>query len=177
MDYRLKYIDLYAGEGNTDAYLAIHPLGQLPALEVDGEVMIESGAITQWLAEAHPEKQLAPAIKSPVRREFDQWMYFAATSLEGPAWEIVLHRDILPQEIAVKAIIPFAEQRLAQVLTFLESVMQTRDYLVASRFGAADVMTGYLLMWFRRQLREYPALLAYTKRLSQRPAYRRSRQT
>ncbi|MCB1786287.1 MAG: glutathione S-transferase, partial [Gammaproteobacteria bacterium] len=58
LPYRLERIDLRKGEGNTHAYRAIHPLGQLPALQVDGEVMIESGAIVHWLAETHPEQGL-----------------------------------------------------------------------------------------------------------------------
>jgi glutathione S-transferase len=175
LDYRLEQVNLFRGEGERDEYRAIHPLGQLPALKIDDEVMIESGAIVQWLAETHPEKGLAPAVDAPARRAFDQWMYFAVTSLEGPAWEIVLHRDILPHEMAVKAIVPFAEKRLDQVLATLDNVLTGSEYLVDNRFGAADIMTGYILMWFSGQLARYPALSAYVERLSQRPAYLRSK--
>ncbi|MCP5304091.1 MAG: glutathione S-transferase family protein [Chromatiaceae bacterium] len=175
LPYRLERIDLRKGEGNTRAYRAIHPLGQLPALQVDGEVMIESGAIVHWLAETHPEQGLAPPPGTPARRAFDQWMYFAVSTLEDPAWEIILHRDILPERHAVKAIVPFAERRLRQVLDVLESALTGRQYLVEDRFGAADIMVGYILMWFADECATRPALHGYVERLAQRPAYLRAR--
>ncbi|MEZ5542097.1 MAG: glutathione S-transferase family protein [Pseudomonadota bacterium] len=176
LPYRLQTIDLFRGEGQQPDYLAIHPLGQLPALEIDGEVMIESGAIVQWLAESGPGSDLAPAPDRPGRRAFDQWMYFAATTLEGPAWEMMLHGRILPERLAVRAIIPFAEQRYGQALGVLEQALQGRDYLVEDRFSAADIMTGYILAWFPEQLAPYPALRNYLARLQQRPAYPRKPQ-
>ncbi|VAW81186.1 hypothetical protein MNBD_GAMMA13-1287 [hydrothermal vent metagenome] len=171
LDYRTEMIDLFKGEGQRADYLAIHPLGQLPALKVDGEVMIESGAIVQWLAESQPGSELAPAPDQPGRRAFNQWMYFAATSLEDPAWEMMLHGRILPEEQAVKAIIPFAEKRYAKALSVLEKAVKGQDYLVDGRFSAADIMVGYILAWFPELLTSYPGLQAYLTRLKQRPAY------
>jgi len=175
LDYRVQRVDLFKGEGNSAEYRAIHPLGQLPALRIGDEVMFESGAIVQWLAETYPEGGLAPPLDAPARRELDQWMYFAVTTLEGPAWEIVLHRDILPDTLSVKAIIPFAEKGLERALGVLEQALGGRDYLVEDRFGAADILTGYILMWFPDLMTRYPALSAYIERLGQRPAYLRSR--
>jgi glutathione S-transferase len=171
LDYRLVTIDLFKGEGQTPDYLAIHPLGQLPALRIDGEVMIESGAIVQWLAESVPGSELAPAIGHSARRDFDQWMYFAVASLEPPAWEMMLHGKILPDTQAVKAIVPFAEQRYTKALAVLEHALRDQDYLVNGRFSAADIMVGYLLAWFPQQLTPYPGLQKYLARLQQRPAY------
>jgi glutathione S-transferase len=84
LDYRIERIDLFKGEGNRADYRAVHPMGQVPALLVDGQAMFESGAIVQWLAEAIPGSGLAPPLDHPARRAFDQWMYFAATSPERP---------------------------------------------------------------------------------------------
>lgn len=173
LDYRLEYIDLFKGEGNSPAYRAIHPLGQLPALKIDGEVMIESGAIVHWLADAHPASGMAPALDDPARRDFNQWMYFAATSLEMPAWEVVLHRNILGDDQAVKEIIPFALERLQDVLEILERVLTGRDYLLDA-FSAADIMMGYVLMFLPELLGRFPVLQAYCDRLRQRPGYMRS---
>jgi len=173
LTYRLKTIELFKGEGQKPDYLRIHPLGQLPALSIDGTVMIESGAIVQWLAESMPESGLAPAVDHPARRTFDQWMYFAVATLEPPAWEMVLHGKILPDTQAVKAIIPFAEQRYVQALAVLEHALSDRDYLVENRFSAADILVGYLLAWFPQQLTAYPRLQEYLARLQQRAAYPR----
>jgi len=171
LDYQVKTIDLFEGEGQRPDYLAIHPLGQLPALRVNGEVMIESGAIVQWLAESVPGSELAPATDQPARRAFDQWMYFAVASLEASAWEMMLHGKILPDTQAVKAIVPFAEQRYAKALSVLEQALRDQDYLVDGRFSAADIMTAYILAWFPEQLVPYPGLQQYLARLQQRPAY------
>ena len=118
LDYGIERLDLFKGEGNRADYLAIHPLGQLPALLVDGQAMFESGAIVQWLAEAMPGSRLVPPVDQPARRAFDQWMYFAATSLEGPAWEMMLHGNILPDEQGVKSIVPFATQQYQRCLLY-----------------------------------------------------------
>jgi len=171
LGYQVETIDLFKGEGQRPDYLAIHPLGQLPALKINGEVMIESGAIVQWLAESVPGSELAPATDQPARRAFDQWMYFAVASLEAHAWEMMLHGKILPDKQAVKAIIPFAEQRYAKALKVLEQALRVQDYPVDGRFSAADIMIGYILAWFPEQLVPYPGLQKYLARLQQRPAY------
>ena len=171
LDYQVKTIDLFKAEGQRPDYLAVHPLVQLPALKINSEVMIESGAIVQWLAESVPGSELAPATDQPARRAFDQWMYFAVASLEDPAWEMMLHGKILPDEQAVKAIIPFAAQRYAKALNVLERALRDQDYLVDGRFSAADIMIGYILAWFPEQLVPYPGLQKYLARLQQRPAY------
>lgn len=171
--YQVKFIDLFKGEGNRAEYRAVHPLGQLPALLIDGQAMFESGAIVHWLAEAMPGSGLAPPVDHPARQRFDQWMYFAATSLETPAWERVLHGKILPGEQAVTAIIPFARQQYQAALQVLDQALADQDYLLGNAFTAADIMAGYLLPWFPEDLDGLPVLQAYLERLQQRPAYPR----
>lgn len=58
--YQLEHIDLFAGEGQSRDYLKINPLGAVPAMEVDGEIMLESGAMCRWLTDRHIESELAP---------------------------------------------------------------------------------------------------------------------
>lgn len=176
LDYRLETIDLFKGEGNTPEFLALHPLGQLPVLKIDGNPMFESGAIVQWLADAHPEKGFSPAIGSPQRHTFDQWMYFSVTNLEGPAWEIMLHSKILPEDVAVKEIIPFATKNLLQVFTILDKKLKEKNYMVANTFSAVDIMVGYILMWYPEHVEPFSNLKSYVHNLRQRPAYIRSTQ-
>lgn len=174
LDYKLQHIDLFKGEGNTPEYLALHPLGQLPVMKIDGSAMFESGAIVQWLAESNLDKGFAPALDSPQRREFNQWMYFSVTNLEAPAWEIMLHSKILPEDAAVKAIIPFATNNLLQVLTVIDKELKEKNYMVDNKFSAVDIMIGYILMWFPEYVDTFSNLKSYTKNLQQRPAYIRS---
>ena len=100
LDYKLQQVDLFKGEGNTPEFRAMQPLGQLPVITIDGKAMFESGAIVQWLADTHPDKDLAPALDSPQRREFYQWMYFAVTNLEAPACYICLADAFIPDNDA-----------------------------------------------------------------------------
>jgi glutathione S-transferase len=174
LDYILRPVDLFKGEGNTPEYLAIHPLGQLPAIRLDDTTMFESGAIVQWLADTFPEKNFAPAIDSMQRQRYLQWLFFSATSLEAPAWEIILHRDILPEDQAIKTLIPFATRTLRRVLTVLEDEIPEQGYLLGNQFTAVDIMIGFILMWFPDQLNEFKKLKSYCERLQQRPAYIRS---
>ena len=174
LDYKLEHIDLFKGEGNTPEYLALHPLGQLPVLKIDKSVMLESGAIVHWLADKHLDKGFAPALNSPHRPEFNQWMYFAVTNLEAPAWEIMLHSNILPEDVAVKEIIPFATNNYLKVLTVLEDKLKGKNYLVDNKFSAVDILVGYILMWFPEHAESFSNLKSYTKNLQQRPAYNRS---
>ena len=174
LDYTLKHIDLFKGEANTPEYLALHPLGQLPALLIDDDVMLESGAIVQWLADVNLDKGFAPALDSPQRREFNQWMYFAVTNLESPAWEIMLHSNILPEDAAIKEIIPFAIGNYLKALTIVNEKLEGKIYLINNQFSAVDILLGYILMWFPEHAKDFSNITSYTENLKQRPAYVRS---
>ncbi len=176
LDYKLHYLDLFKGEGNTPEHLALHPLGQLPVLKIDDSAMFESGAIVQWLADNNPDKDFSPALDSPQRRKFNQWMYFSVTSLEAPAWEIILHSKILPEDMTVKQIIPFATRNLLQVFTVLDKELKGKNYMLDNKFSAVDIMLGYILMWFPEHLETFSNLNSYKQNLQRRPAYIRSKQ-
>jgi glutathione S-transferase len=80
--YELVKLDLQKGENRAPAYLAVHPLGQVPALE-DGAVRVfESAAIVAWLADRYAAKGLAPALDAPERAANLQWLFFGAVTLE-----------------------------------------------------------------------------------------------
>ena len=174
LDYTLKHIDLFKGEANTPKYLALHPLGLLPTLLIDNDVMLESGAIVQWLADINLDKGFAPALDSPQRREFNQWMYFAVTNLEAPAWEIMLHSNILSKDVAIKEIIPFAIGNYLKALTVVNEKLEGKTYLINNQFSAVDILLGYILMWFPEHTEDFSNIKSYTKSLKQRPAYIRS---
>lgn len=176
LSYKLHHIDLFKGEGNTAEYLALHPLGQLPVLKIDNNTMLESGAIVQWLAESYLDKGFAPAPESPQRREFCQWMYFSVTNLEAPAWEILLHSNILPEDAAIKEIIPFATNNYLKALTVINKKLEGKTYLINNKFSAVDILLGYILMWFPEHTESFSNIKFYTKNLQQRPAYIRSTQ-
>ena len=167
--YALRPVDLFRGERNP-----AHPLGSVPAMKVDGQFMFESGAICMWLADQFPERQLAPAAVR--RRDYEQWMFFGPATLEPPAFELLLHTRILPKQQRVPEILDFAEQGYRRVLDMLEAHLHQHEYLLGETFSCADILVGHTLTWLPKMIESSPPLLAYTERLTTRPAYVRAMQ-
>ena len=167
--YRVRFVDLFGGERNP-----AHPLGSVPAMRIDGETLIESGAICHWLADRFPDSGLAPAMNDPLRARYEQWMFFAPATLEPPAFEILLHTMILPEKHRVEAITPFATKGYRRILRMLAEELDHDRYLLGEHFSCADIMAGTTLGWLPDLLKDYPPLLAYTERVTARPAYRRA---
>ena len=167
--YSLRLVDLFGGERNP-----LHPLSSVPAIRIDGETLIESGAICHWLADCFPEKNLAPATTDPRRARYEQWMFFVPGTLEPPAFEVLLHTQILPEKKRIEAIVPFATKGYHRVLRMLAKELDHDGYLLGEQFTAADIMMTTTLTWLPELLEEHPPLVAYTQRVTERPAYRRA---
>ncbi|MCW8854220.1 MAG: glutathione S-transferase family protein [Gammaproteobacteria bacterium] len=174
LDYELITIDLFEGEGETVEYKKIHPLGQVPALAVNNEIMLESGAMCHWLADSYEDHSLAPVIGDPARRQYEQWMTFSLASLEPWPWLVMLHSRFLPENQRVAEIIPWANKRVIPVLIALNDALLDKDYLLGKQFTTADIMVGSTLLWIPQMLGDFPDLLAYAQRLKARPAYQRA---
>ena len=171
LPYQLEPINLFNGENNTEAYRAVHPLGYLPAIEIDGQAMFESGAICTWLTDQFPQKELAPDIHSELRREYEQWMFFVPGEVEPPVFYYELHKDILPSKVRVKEILPWLQQRYIHVLKALENKLENKLFLLGDNFSTADIMLGSTISWEPEMLEPFNALQDYVERLSSREAY------
>ena len=169
--YTLRPVDLFSGERNP-----AHPLGSVPAMTVDGHPMFESGAMCLWLADQFPDRQLAPRPTDDRRRDYEQWMFFGPATLEPPAFELLLHTQILPEQQRVAEIVEFAEQGYQRVLDMLVDHFRQHDYLLDDTFSCADILVGHTLTWLPKMIESYPPLLAYIKRLTARPGYVRAMQ-
>lgn len=167
--YTLRAVDLFGGERNP-----VHPLGSVPAIRIDGETMIESGAICHWLADRFPEKGLAPPVTDAQRARYEQWMFFTPGTLEPPAFDILMHTLILPEKHRVPEIVGFAEKGYRRVLRVLAKELDHDGYLLGDRFSCADILAGSTLSWLPEQLETFPALQGYVKRVTARPAYQRA---
>jgi glutathione S-transferase len=172
--YELHNIDLFGGAGRSPEYRRIHPHGSVPAVEIDGEPMIESGAICHWLSDRFPEKKLAPAFDDPQRRRYEQWMFYVPGTLEPLPFTILLHGSILPEAQRVPDIVRWASKQYLSTLKILEHELSDKPYLLGDSFSTADIMAGSTLMWLPDMLRNYPSLQAYTERLQTRDAYQRA---
>lgn len=172
--YQLVPVDLFAGDGETPEYKAIHPLGQVPAMRVDGDIMLESAAICHWLTDQFPQAGLAPDMNDRERKQYEQWMSYSQATLEPNPWLMVLHSYILPEHQRKPDIVAWAREALQPVLVALNDALLGRDYLLGERFSTADIMVGTTLMWMSDEITRYPELLAYVQRLRERPAYQRA---
>ena len=152
--YRTEVLD-YGPSMKAPAYLAINPMGKVPAIRHGETVVTEAAAICAYLADAFPEAGLAPPPGDRLRGPYYRWMFFAA----GPVEAAVTNKAmgfVLPEDREAMA----GYGRFADVMDALEAAVSRGDYLVGERFTAADLYVGvaYRLGVDVRHHREAPGL-------------------
>ncbi|MBL0923012.1 MAG: glutathione S-transferase family protein [Sphingomonadaceae bacterium] len=156
----------YGGSMKAAEYLAINPMGKVPAIVHDGRVVTECAAICAYLADAFPEAGLKPTADE--RADYYRWMFFAA----GPVEAAITNRHMKWE--------PNEEQELMagygnydKAVAALEGALTGKDYVCGARFTAADVYVGSQVDWGVQfgTLPSSQAFTAYADRLRQRPAY------
>jgi glutathione S-transferase len=144
-----------------------HPLGRVPALELDdGTVMFESAAILLQLADLYPDAQLIPPLGSTRRARVYQWVLFAMTELEAPLYRwIRAPREGTEDEAS--------GERFAEAATVLDTALSEGDWLLGRTFSVADIAcVGVLGSAHSRGLLErWPGLCGYVERGEARPAH------
>lgn len=172
-------VDMRAGEHKRPEYLAIHPLGKLPALvEDDGTALFESSAIVLHLADRHADRGLAPAVGDPLRGRYLQWALYAQVTLEPPLATYAAHTSFLPEDKRNPALAAEAKASFRGVLPPVEAALADgRPWILGARFTAADVLLGSVLTWAQRVglCEGSPAVEAYVSRVTARPAFAASR--
>lgn len=158
-------------------YLAKSPAGRVPALEIDGHILFESGAITEYLCETQPEHALGRPAGHVERVPYLEWLHYAETMANLIAnlnLQWVFLRD---PAMRSPTLLKMEARRLALTLRPLEATLAKQDYLLPSGFSAADTMLGWNLLAAPRFVRMdgFPAIRAYLARVGDRPAYQRAR--
>lgn len=169
-------VDAFERGGRGPQYRAIHPHGVVPALEHDGDVMLESIAICLWLADRYADRQLAPPLNSPLRARYCQWMVYVAATCD-PAIEMVwLHTRFLPEERRNPALLEPARKAWATCEQVLSSGLGDGRWMLGDEFSAADIAVGSVLAWARllTHLKINPNLSGYLSRCLARPAFQRA---
>ncbi len=174
ISYDIQLINVFAGEGHTEDYLKLHPHGAVPVLEDEGTVIFEAGAICMYLTEKYADRNLAPKPDSDDRGRYFQWMFYVPATMEPPLWNIFLHTKGLPETKRIPEIIEYSRERFKKVAEILDHAVSDRPFLLGNQFNTPDIMVGTTLQWQPDLLENYPALQAYRKRLSQRPAYQKA---
>ena len=166
--YELRYVDLMAGAQKAPDILALNPMGKLPILVDDDQVVTEAAAIALYLADRHAYGRLAPRVDDPQRGTYLRWSFFAPSVIE-------------PGVMAKNAGWSFKESQAGwgsfdAVLTAIERAVADRQYLLGDSFSMADVVLGGTLRYMLafKLIEPRPAFTAYAERLGARPALKRA---
>ena len=174
LPYDLRQWSLTDGSLRSAEFLALSPAGRIPALEIDGRAIFESGAIVQYLTER--EGRLAPAPGDPERADFLEWVSFAET--QGATLQAlnIQHMFLRPDTARSIPLLKLDTRRLAVTARALDDHLGGRPTLLDSGFSAADCMLGFNTDGVFRFLpaSDYPALAAYRDRMLARPALQRA---
>ncbi len=150
--------------------LAIHPLGKSPVIEVDGQVVAESGAILEYLVERHGEGRFAPDRTSAAWVDYVQWMHFAEGSAMLPLM-LALYTSRLGEASA--PLWPRIQSEIAAHLGYIDQRLADRDFLVGDSFTAADAQIVFVLEAASSSgaLAPFAAARRYLSAMQARPAY------
>ena len=169
--YRTEVLD-YASTMKAPAYLAINPMGKVPALRHGDAVVTETAAICAYLADAFPQAKLAPPPGDRLRGPYYRWMFFTAGPVEAAVSNKALGFVVPPDR---ERMIGYG--RIDTVMNTLEAAVSRADYLVGDSFTAADLYVGSQLgfgMMFGT-IEKRPAFERYWQRISTRPACQRAK--
>lgn len=169
-------LDAFALAGRESTYRAIHPHGVVPALEHDGEVMLESLAMCLWLADRHSDRGLAPPITSPLRARYCQWMVYVPATCDPALETIWLNTRFLPEERRSPERAEHAKKVWATCEKVLSSGLGDNPWMLGSEFSAADIAVGSVLAWarFLAGLKLDPKLHDHLARCVTRPGFQRA---
>lgn len=167
--YERELVDITKGAQKTAEYLAINPMGKVPAL-VDGDAVVaESAAICAYVADRCPQAKLAPATGDPRRGRYLQWLFFAPGCIE-PAMVQIFTKIQMPTVSA-------GWGDATAVFDVLEQAVDRGPWLLGDTFSAADIAIGAGLNFAVRLFKIAPTRQAFERYLdgcAARPAFQRA---
>ena len=168
-DYELHVLNMKAGEQRKAEYLAINPMGKVPAITHGNAVITEQGAIFIYLADLYPEAGLAPAIGDPLRGPYLRWLVFYGSSFEPAVVDKAMKREAAPASTS-----PYGN--FDTMLSTLTDQLAKGPYILGEKFTAADVLWCTALTWTTmfKLVPELPVIKAYIDRVNARPAFKRA---
>ena len=166
--YQLHPVNLKSGQQRKAEYLAVNPMGKVPAIHHRGALVTEQVAIGIYLADLFPDAGITPGIADPLRGPYLRWFVFYAACMEPAFVDQALKREPGPT-----GMVPYgdADTTLNTVLAQLSA----GPWLLGERFTAVDVLWGSALTWFTKfgLIEAVPAIRAYVDRWNARPSVAR----
>ncbi len=178
-DFETIHMDMMKGAGFAPVFLAKNPNHAVPVLDItydDGteQTMFESGAMILWLADAYPEKNLAPSPSDlEARADYLQMVMFGSSHMDLALWEIRMNETILSEGKRSEVIAKHYRRKIEKEMApQLEARLSKHDYICGDTFTAADCITVQNINWARAYgLCISNIFKAYMKRIKQRPAF------
>lgn len=166
--YRLHALNMKAGEQRRSAYLAINPLGKVPAIRHGDALVTEQVAIFLYLADLFPAAGLAPQVGDRLRGPYLRWMVFYAACFEPALADRAMQRDPGPVTAS-----PYGDYDT--VLGTVLNQLAGSPYLLGDAVSAADILWGTALQWTMmfKLVPETPVAMDYVRRVTARPSFAR----
>ena len=161
----------YGASMKAEPYLSINPMGKVPAIQHRGKVVTEVAAICCYLADAFPEKQLAPPIGE--RADYYRWIFFTSGPVEAAFSNKAAGFVPTPER---ERMFGYGNYDLA--IGTLEKAVTGKEYIAADHFTAADLFVGANINFMLQfnLLEPRPAFIDYARRMTDRPAYERAKE-
>ena len=168
--YDIKLLRLSEGDNLKPDYLAINPMGKVPALKHRDTVITEVAAICTYLADAFPDKNLSVPLGTPRRGVYLKWLFFGPGCLEPAMVDRAAPRKDPPR----RAMLGYGD--FDTTMDVIAKVVATGPWLMGEQFTAADVVIGANIRWgmIFKILPERKEFLNYAARIAARPAAQRA---
>lgn len=162
----LHILNFRKGEQRQPAYLAINPMGKVPAIKHGETIVTELAAVFIYLADLFPDAGLAPPIGSPLRGPYLRWLVFYGNCFEPALMDKSMNHAAPPPGQS-----PYGDYDT--MLATLSAALRRGPYLAGDKFSAADVLWGTALAWTTmfKLVPELPEIMAYIERTNARPAF------
>jgi glutathione S-transferase len=165
----MQVLNLKAGDTRKPEYVAVNPMGKVPAIRHGDALITEQPAVMMYLADLYPETRLAPPIGDPLRGPYLRWMVFYGSCFEPAVIDKSMERDPAPLAMS-----PYGD--FETMLGTLTDQLDRGPYLLGETFSTADVLYGTALNWMTqfKLVPELPVIRAYIDRVISRPAMQRA---
>jgi glutathione S-transferase len=166
--YERILTDITTRAQKTPEFLAINPMGKVPALKDGDAALGEAAAICAYVAERYPEAKLAPPVGDPRRAKYLYWLFFGPSCIEPAIIQIFTKIQVPPAAGWGEA---------GQVFDVLDQALETGPWILGEDFSAADIVIGSGLNFAVKVFKVVPprpSFDRYIERCSARPAFQRA---
>jgi glutathione S-transferase len=164
--YELHVLNMKVGEQRRSDYLAVNPLGKVPAIRHRGALVTEQVAIFLYLADLFPAAGLAPAIGDPGRGPYLRWLVYYAACYEPAVVDRAMKREPAPLAMS-----PYGD--FDTMLGTVVARLAASPHLLGDTLSAADLLWGMALQWgtMFKLVPENPVIADYVARMTARPSF------